>query len=146
MRYPDLTADWRTTLSRVRRALGLRLEPGPEATPHPVDDFIDAGLRRREPGWDDTADPARLHALADAVFVALGETADDDDPGQSARLDALSGEYAALHAEALDVVRHHVMRERRQGRRARRRKAEERWATRDPEVQPTAEQPRRRSS
>ena len=146
VRYPDLTADWRTTLSRVRDALGLRLEPGPEATPHPVDDFIDAGLRRREPGWDDTADPARLHALADAVFVALGETADDDSPGQSARLDALSGEYAALHAEALDVVRHHVMRERRQGRRARRRKAAERWATPDPEAQPTAEQPRRRSS
>ena len=120
VRYSDLMADWRVPLTRVRDRLGLRLDPGPEATPHPVDDFVDPGLRRRDPGWD-AADATRLHALADATFAALDAEADAGDAvDRSGELDALAAEYAAFHAEALDVVRHHVMRERRQAKRARR--------------------------
>jgi hypothetical protein len=120
VRYPDLTADWRATLTCLRDRLGLRLEPGPDVTPHPVDDFVDPTLRRREAGWNDSSDPARLRALADDVFDALGSASRDDIPQRSAGLDALAADYAALHAEAVDVVHHHVMRERRQARRARR--------------------------
>jgi hypothetical protein len=136
--YADLTSDWRTPLTRVGDELGLVLDPSPDVSAHPVDGFIDPGLRRRDPGWADAADPAGLHALADAVYAALGDVAADDSPDRSPRLDTLAADYAALHAEALDVVRHHVMRERRQARRARRAAMAE--------ARPVAAQGERRSS
>jgi len=122
VRYPDLTADWRTQVSHVRDLLGLTLEPAPELRPHPVDDFIDPALRRRQPDWATTPVPAALQTLAETTFAALGEVADHDGSEQSAaRLDALREEYDALHADALDVVRHQVMRERRRARQQARR-------------------------
>ena len=123
--YPELMTDWRKPFNRLQEDLGLRLEPGPEVSPHPVDGFIDPGLRRRHPGWAGSVVPPHVRDLADAVFGALGAAADDDTVEHRARLDALHGDYLALHAGALDVVRHHVMRERRRARRSRRRKAQE---------------------
>jgi hypothetical protein len=144
VRYADLMADWRTPLTGLRTGLGLRLDPGPEAQPHPVDDFIDPGLRRRDPGWTDVSDPAGLQALADEVFATLGQEADDPAADHSARLDELAETYAALHAEALDVVRHHVMRERREAKRSRRRAKQARLVHSHPSAE-TA-QPDRRTS
>ena len=123
--YPELMTDWRGPFRRLRDDLGLRLEPGPDDSPHPVDAFIDPSLRRRRPGWEGTAVPPHVRDLADAVFGELGAVADDDTAERGARLDALHGDYLALHAGAFDVVRHHVMRERRRARRSRRRKAQE---------------------
>jgi hypothetical protein len=112
--YPRLTADWRTEAVRVRDLLGLRLDPDPAVSPHPVDDFIDPGLRRREAGWNDSLVPAHVRDLADATFRALSEVADLGESGDLAkRLDELGAEYAAMHAAALDLVRNHVVRERR---------------------------------
>jgi hypothetical protein len=123
--YPGLMADWRSSLRRLRDDLGVRLEPGPEITPHPVDDFIDPSLRRRGPGWEGSVVPQPVRTLADAAFDALEAVGRDDTAEQRARLDALHQEYVAMHAGSLDVVRHHVMRERRRVRRARRRAAQE---------------------
>lgn len=134
--YPELTTDWREPFRRLRDDVGLRLEPGPDVSPHPVDGFIDPSLRRRHPGWEGSAVPAHVRELADAVFGELGAVADDDTAERRARLDSLHGDYLALHTGAFDVVRHHVMRERRRARRSRRPRAQEL----------TSGSPRRRSS
>jgi hypothetical protein len=118
--YADLIVDWRAPLTRVRDSFGLRLDPDVDTKPHPADDFVDPGLRRHFPGWEDSTVPLHVRTLADAVFEALDDVVRDDVPARAARLDALHDEYTALHAGAFDVVRHQVMRERRQFRRFRR--------------------------
>jgi hypothetical protein len=111
--YPELTADWRKEAVRVRDLLGLRLDPAPEVTPHPVDDFIDPSLRRRKPGWDGSPVPEFLQQLGEATFQALGEVADHgDSPERAMRLDELREEYRTLHSDALDLARAHIMRDR----------------------------------
>jgi hypothetical protein len=122
VRYPDLTADWRAVLTDLQHRLGLRLDPAPGQKPHPIDGFIDPTLRRRESGWEDTSVPETLRTLGDATFRALGELADDPSSVESMnRVDACRSAYRGLHADALDVVRHHLMREKRAAGRARRR-------------------------
>ncbi len=112
--YSHLTTDWRTEAGRVRDQLGLRLDPAPDVTPHPVDDFIDPTLRRRQTGWGDSLVPGVLRELGEATFQALGDVADHgDSPERVARLDELREEYDALHRDALDVARSHIMRDRR---------------------------------
>ncbi len=112
--YHRLTTDWRTEAVRLRDHLGLSLDPEPEVTPHPVDDFIDPTLRRRETGWSDSSVPVHVRDLADSTFGALGEVADHGDSGSRLdRLDELGREYAAMHAAALDLVRNHVVRDQR---------------------------------
>jgi len=124
--YPRLTADWRAEATRVRDLLGLHLDPAPEVTPHPVDDFIDPDLRRRQPGWDDSQVPQFLQALGEATFRALAELADHGDSVErAARLDELREEYRTLHSDALDLVRAHTQRERTAAVREVRRKARE---------------------
>jgi hypothetical protein len=135
--YPQLTADWRTEATRVRDLLGLTLDPAPDVTPHPVDDFIDPTLRRRQSGWDDSPVPAFLQELGEATFQALGDLADQgDSPGRAARLDALREEYLILHQDALDLTRPHTMRDRAaavsEARRKARTQAEERAAAVEP--------------
>lgn len=121
VRYPELTADWRSALTDVRDRLGLRLEPAPDQHPHPVDAFIDPTLRRRESGWDDTPVPAGLRDLGDTTYRALGALADDPDSAESlAGVDTCREAYRALHADSLDVARHHLMRAKRGAGRARR--------------------------
>lgn len=125
--YPRLTADWRTELVRVRDGLRLQLDPPPEHSPHPVDDFVDRGLRRMRVEWDHLQVPAFLRDLADPTFEALGALAERGDSAEvSARLDDLRAAYARLHDDALAVVRPHVRRSvdeagRRSARRARER-------------------------
>jgi hypothetical protein len=115
VRYPSLTDDWRGEAVRVREGLGLRLEPAPEVTPHPVDEFIDPTLRRRDADWDEVSVPGFLEELADATFEALGEVADHGESEEHATtLDQLRRDYDAMHGDALDLVRNHVVRARRQ--------------------------------
>lgn len=111
VQYARLTADWRTEAGRVRDLLGLRLDPAPEVSPHPVDDFIDETLRRRRPGWADDLVPKYLQELGDATFQALADLADHgDSPERAARLDDLREEYRTLHSDALHLVRAHTQR------------------------------------
>ena len=122
--YPTLTADWRTEVVRVRDLLGLSLEPAPDVTPHPVDDFIDPSLRRRQPGWALSSVPLFLQEIGEATFQALGDVADHgDSPERSARLDELREEFRTLHSDALDLVRAHTTRARTEAVQEARRKA-----------------------
>ena len=131
VRYPALNADWRTQLGRVRDALGVHLDPAPDHEPHPVDDFIDPGLRRMRQGWDDLSVPAHLQEVAEPVHDALGALAGDADPATVLpRLDELRSAYARIHEDALAVVRPRMSRRideasRKAARRARRKAKEE---------------------
>lgn len=111
--YPNLTADWRTEMVRLRDSLGLRLTPEPEVTPHPVDDFIDPSLRRMKPGWEASAVPVLLRDLGDRTFEALTTLAvEGDSEASAARLEELRTEYATAHADAMAMVRHSILRAR----------------------------------
>jgi hypothetical protein len=135
--YPRLTADWRTEAARVRDLLGLELDPAPDVTPHPVDDFIDPTLRRRQPGWEDSQVPAFLQDLGENAFQALSDLADQGDSAdRAARLDAVRDAYRTLHQDALDLTRPHAMRDRAaavaEARRKLRAQADERAAAAEP--------------
>jgi hypothetical protein len=111
VQYANLTAEWRPELMRAQELLGLRLEPAPEARPHPIDDFIDPKLRRMKPGWDSVSVPSFLEDLGDRVFDALTIVGEHGDSTESAELlDALRAEYAELHADALALVNPSVKR------------------------------------
>jgi hypothetical protein len=110
--YHDLVEDWRTCLARVRDELDLTfeddLEPGQH---HAVDDFIDPGLRRHEPSWDDWQVPHDLVEVAQEVFDQMTRLAQTDghDAAAEAALDAVGERYGELmrDAEALahDAIR-----------------------------------------
>ncbi|WP_151083627.1 sulfotransferase family protein [Nocardioides cynanchi] len=145
--YSRLTTDWRTEAVRLRDRLGLRLEPGPEVSPHPVDEFIDPTLRRREPGWGDSSVPAHLRDLADATFDALGDVADHgDSSGSAERLDELGRAYDAMHAAALDLVRNHVVRDQRRAVERARQRVRKRMRAADRAPRHTPSSQRERSS
>lgn len=123
VRYADLTADWRAQAVRVAD-LGVTLDPPPHATPHPVDEFIDPGLTRMKPGWDQIAVPEFLQQLGERAFAALGRIADS---GESAEvLDELGRvrqDYDTLYEDSLALVDARVVRARRAASRAAVRKA-----------------------
>jgi hypothetical protein len=112
VRYGDLTADWRTQAQRVA-ALGVTLDPSPDTKPHPVDDFIDPGLTRMRPGWDQVAVPEFLQTLGDRAFAALGRIADH---GESAEVDeeleGIRRDYATLYDDSMVLVEARVARAR----------------------------------
>ena len=117
--FPLLTAGWRTEIERVERDLGLVLTPGRDVVPHPVDAFIDPGLRRMAADWSDGAVPVALRDLAERAHgclsgLTLGPDSARVDPEQ---LDELRADYAALHAEALELVHSSLRRARQDARR-----------------------------
>lgn len=116
--YPDLLTDWRSTLGRVSEQAGLELpvpplDP-PQGEPHPVDDFLDTGLRHSTLSFDDLTVPARLQELAArawGAFETLARAPEDTDA--LAELDAVRAAYDALHAESRAIAlddRHHAAR------------------------------------
>jgi hypothetical protein len=112
VRYADLTADWRPQAERVA-ALGVTFDPTPDTKPHPVDDFIDPGLTRMRPGWDQVAVPEFLQSLGDRAFTALGRLADDgESPDLDAELDGIRRDYATLYDDSLVLVEARVVRAR----------------------------------
>lgn len=102
--YPDLVSDWRRELSRVEGLLDVRLEPGADQRPHPVDDFLDPSLRRESPGWDGLSVPGWLRDLADRSFEALNTIAGSGTPVPTATLDAFAQEYAELYEAAASIA------------------------------------------
>lgn len=119
VRYSDLTSDWRSTMTRVGKQLDLTYTPSVETQPHPVDEFIDPGLRRIRIDWDDVDIPDSLRDLGERSWQALSALASDDtgDPDTLAKLDAIAADYAALQADAAALRRHDVWRARIEARR-----------------------------
>lgn len=103
--YSSLTSQWRPELVRMRDTIDLALDPGPEVSPHPVDDFIDPSLRRMTPSWDNVAAPAHLQELAERTFVALSRLADEGESDEvHVALDGIAAEYATVYSDAVDLV------------------------------------------
>lgn len=134
--YPELTAEWRTQLARVRDQLGIVLDPDTDQRPHPVDEFIDPGLRRMREGWTGSHVPGFLRELGDRTFDALAALAGDQPATQTTpALEGLAQEYAQLHEDCLAIVKARTSRSRVQAARkaARRARAEARDQSPDPE-------------
>jgi hypothetical protein len=107
LRYDDLITDWRACMTRVRDTFDLALayDLGPDH--HPVDDFIDPGLRRHEPSWEGWDLPPELVAIAQEVFDAMSRLADagGHDAEAEATLDDVGGRYADL-VQASQAIAH----------------------------------------
>jgi hypothetical protein len=111
--YPQLTADWRTELTRLRNDLGLILDPPPEQRPHPVDEFIDPKLRRRKQSWEESSVPVHLQDLGDRTFEALRRLSEEgNSPEIAETLDALRADYARTYSDATALVRPTIRRAR----------------------------------
>ncbi|MGI8900953.1 MAG: sulfotransferase family protein [Nocardioides sp.] len=104
--YSDLLDDWRPVLARVADELGLTFDSDLTAgSHHPVDDFIDPGLRRHTVSWDDIEVPDALREVAQEVWdvqmVLCGHAGAD--AAASERLDAAAERYEQILAEAAAV-------------------------------------------
>ena len=95
-RYEDLLADWRRVAGLVASAfdLDLVLDAGnPRA--QAVNSFIDPSLRRHAPTWTGSDLPAALVEIAEGVWSALSDLAEDrPSPEATDRLDALRAAFA----------------------------------------------------
>ena len=104
--YAELIADWRPALGRVSEQLGLGLDVPSEGTPHELDTWLDAGLRRSQLTWADLRVPERLRQLAEEAWEQLGVLALDPlSEAAQQRMDTLGEEYAALQDEAVAIGR-----------------------------------------
>ncbi len=118
VRYTDLLEDWRGQAERVRRGLDLTYEPDLTTEPHPVDEFLDAGLRRNVVDWSGLEIPAALVELGEGVwqaYAALSAAPGDQEaltPDLDDTFDALGAAYAAQHEEAVAFAADHYRRER----------------------------------
>ena len=107
VRYEALLEDWRRAMRRVRDALSLELDPALDGDdPHPVDEFIDPGLRRHDPSWEGMDLPGDLVEIAERAWASLGTIADGDaDPASTAtRLDDLAEAYASIQRRSQAVA------------------------------------------
>lgn len=112
VRYTDLVADWRETLTQVGSALDLSYDPGLDVDPHPVDEFIDPNLRRIRVDWEDVDVPERLRDVGERAWEALSRlaAAGADSADNVAAVAEVRAEYAALQADAQALSRHEVWR------------------------------------
>jgi len=108
--YGDLITDWRASMTRIADRLDLHYDTDlASGEHHPVDDFIDATLRRSQLTLDDLDVPADLRRLAEGVWQALDMlAADPDDHDAMARLDALRAEYDQLYTHAVALAQDHT--------------------------------------
>ena len=104
--YTDLLEDWRSVLRRVADELELTLNSDLASDEHhPVDDFIDPGLRRHQVTWDDLKTPRALRDVAQHVWdeqmalCRIGRV----DPQGSSRLDRLGEAYSLILTEAAAI-------------------------------------------
>ncbi|MGH1563796.1 sulfotransferase family protein [Mumia sp. DW29H23] len=117
VRYPDLLADWRAQAARVRDGLDLAYDPDLSVDPHPVDDFLDVGLRRNVVDWSAMELPESLVALGEGVWQAYAELAEMSgdaaaDADLEATFDRLTETYAAQHEEAVAFAADYYRRDR----------------------------------
>ncbi|CAN5385243.1 hypothetical protein BH11ACT8_BH11ACT8_25710 [soil metagenome] len=108
VRYADLLGEWRAALGPVIDRLGLDVDTDLTA-PHPIDDFIDAGLQRSESTWDAVDVPDTLRLVAEGVWEQMNRLADDpDDPAVTAALATLRTDYDRLHDHAVGLALDHT--------------------------------------
>jgi len=106
VRYADLLTDWRAALAPVATRLDLRLDPAGEPA---VDAFVDAGLRRSAPSWDDLDVPDGLRAIAEDTWGHMNAlVADPADAAAREGLASLQRDYARLHDHAVAVALDHT--------------------------------------
>ena len=110
VRYTDLLTDWRAAMVPVQENLQLRLNADlASSDPHPVDDFIDSGLRRSETTWESVDLPDTLLAVAEGVWEQLNRlVADPGDQRASAALDVLAKDYERIHDHAIAIALDHT--------------------------------------
>jgi hypothetical protein len=106
LRYTDLLADWRTALTEIGKALQLTYDTDlSTGDPHPVDDFISPELHRIHTGWEDLDVPPALRDLAEEVWAACGQLADEGgDTDLADTFSSLSRRYAALYRDAAAIA------------------------------------------
>jgi hypothetical protein len=111
VQYADLMTNWRPVLERVGQQLRLSFNADLRACdPHPVDDFIDPGLRRVQATFDGLAIPDTLRALASDVWDTLCRPADGPAVEQELmdRMDEHRLRYQTMYAQARALVRDHI--------------------------------------
>lgn len=113
--YPELLEDWRGVMAGLRADLDLDLDGDLDpARHHPVDDFIDPGLRRLRVTWEELEIPDDLQDVAERVWEALVELRDAHGRCQpaSAELDTLTERFGRLLAQAKAVAHDTIVEER----------------------------------
>lgn len=106
--YNSLVEDWRTSMSLVRETFDLTYDNDfAVGESHPVDDFIDPGLRRHEPSWEGMDIPPELIEIAEGVWQAMCKIADGagHDSGAETQMDELSARYEHLMRVSQAVAR-----------------------------------------
>lgn len=101
--YYDLIGDWRATMTRVGRQLGLDF--GDLSGSHAVDDFLTSSLNRSAATWDGLMVAPELVNLAERTWAAasiLVESPHDADA--LVRLEDLRREYAELYESAAAIA------------------------------------------
>lgn len=105
--YDELLSDWRATMQRVEKDLGIVFSYDLASTePHEVDTFIEPGLRRVQATWEGTQAPRWLCDLADDNWEALVRRAHGqlDEDEFDATIDDLRAEYDSMYEAAWAVV------------------------------------------
>ena len=110
VRYVDMLGDWRPEMTRVGEQLELDYTmPIVPGQPHPIDDFLDSGMRRSEVTWDDISVTPWLREVTEEVWQLLGRLVDDPhDVAVSTRLDEIHGQYVAAYTDATALVYDHT--------------------------------------
>jgi hypothetical protein len=110
VRYSDLLSDWRAALVPVAERLALTLDGDLSSNRHhPVDDFIDSGLRRSETTWDSVDLPDTLRAVAEGVWEQMNLLVDDpDDASVPSALELLERDYDRVHDHAVAIALDHT--------------------------------------
>lgn len=103
---PQLLEDWRSAVGKAGEALGIAIHDNLDPTvPHPVDDFVDEGLRRHATGWDAWEMPPTLVEIAEAVYGSmLRLSLDPQDPEAMARMDEVGARYAELYRQSSAIA------------------------------------------
>lgn len=128
--YADLLVDWRDQYAKIGSTLDLTFTPAVTAEPHPIDEFIDGGLRRMPNGWEGTGIDEQLTGLADRTFDALEQLASGVENPEL--FDELSAEYAAMYGQAEAIMRSREQRTDQRARRQARTRAREEFAAQQP--------------
>ena len=95
--YYDLIGDWRSAMTRAGHQMGVTYDGSLDA-PHPVDDFITAGLNRSAPDWDGLEVHPILVDLAERAWAAMNVLVERPHDEQAlSEIEQMRGEYAQLY-------------------------------------------------
>lgn len=132
--YAELLADWRSAMATVAQKLEIAYTSDIAVNHHPVDDFIDVGLRRVRATWDDMVVPTWLQELAESIWQIL--TAGKENTSTAAsyeELDAIRKRYARMYSDSVALSRDHTKAAVRAARRQTRRKVSEEFKKKERE-------------